>query len=144
MVDDNVRSLFTDNEIQMAQVIAGLVQGRALKDVAASLDIPAARIARWYRESEKFQEMLLDVTTEVVDEIRTHIKADAREAVVNLLPKAREVLEEMLESEKDQVRLAAANTVFGLTGFTEKGAAREAGGAPAVRDTGKAPPAAGD
>lgn len=144
MADDNVRSLFTDNEIQMAQVIAGLVQGRALKDVAASLDIPAARIARWYRESEKFQEMLLDVTTEVVDEIRSTIKADAREAVVNLLPRAREVLEEALEADDVRTKLQAAAHVFRLTGFTEKGAAREAGGAPSVRETGKASPAAGD
>lgn len=145
MDDDNVRSLFTDSEVQMAQAIAGLIQGRSVKEVADSLNVPAARIGRWYRESDKFQEMLLDVTTEVVDEIRASIRSDTKQAVVNLLPKAREVLEEMLDSDKDTVRLQAANTVFRLSGYDGKhGPDREAGAPDKIRETSQSSPAAGD
>lgn len=142
---DNVRSLFTDNPAQMAQVIAGLVQGRPVKEVASSLDIPAGRIARWYRESDEFRGMLEEVTEEVIAEIRSTLVADQKQAVVDLLPKAREVLEEMLDSEKDAVRLQAAAHVFRLAGYDGKhGADREAGAPDQIRNVSKMSPAAGD
>lgn len=131
--------------VQMAQVIAGLLQGQTIRQVAESTGISRDRIARWYRSSAEFEEMLLDTTDEVVEMIRADIKADARDAVVNLLPRAKEVLGEMLESEKDSVRLSAANAVFRLAGYgNEKQPIGRGVGAPDVTPPRSANPAAGD
>lgn len=131
--------------VQMAQVIAAIVQGQTMRQAAESTGVARDRISRWYRDSAEFQEMLLDVTDEVVAAIRDDIKADARDAVVNLLPRAKEVLSEMLDSEKDAVRLSAANSVFRLAGYgNERQPIGRGVGAP---DTGKprsSSPAAGD
>lgn len=131
--------------VQMAQVIAGLLQGQTIRQVAESTGISRDRISRWYRESEVFEEMLLDTTDEVVEMIRADIKADARDAVVNLLPKAKEVLADMLDSEKDSVRLSAANSVFRLAGYgNEKQPIGRKAGAPDVNPPRSANPASGD
>lgn len=112
----NVKDLRENSEVAMAQVISGLIAGRTVRDVAETVGIPPKRITRWMREDERFQELLDETTAEVVDQIREETVRTATDAVVDMSPRATEVLSEMLESDKDSVRLAAASHILRLAG----------------------------
>ena len=135
--DDNVRSLFSDNRVQMAEVIAGLLQMKTPTEVAEALGIPRSRITRWYRESEEFQEMLADVTEEVVASIRALIVEEQTDAVVNMLPLAKKVLYDVLNEDSEapaSVKVTAAAHVFRLAGYDGKHAMREEARPPSPTD----------
>jgi hypothetical protein len=113
----SVRELTENSPVQMAQVIAGLLAGRTARDVAADVGVPTARVSRWYRESDDFRRMLEETSRAVTDQVRAITVSEIADQTVDLLPKAKEVLEAMLDSEKDSTRLAAANSVYRYAGF---------------------------
>lgn len=135
--DDNVRSLFTDSKVQMASVIAGLLQGSSVTEVSETLDIPRSRITRWYRESKDFQEMLADVEEAVVASIRALIVEEQTDAVVNMLPLAKKALHDVLAEDSEapaSVKITAAAHVFRLAGYDGKHAMREEARPPSPTD----------
>lgn len=112
----NVKDLRENSEIQMAQVIAGLVQGRTVRDVAETVGVPPKRITRWMREDDRFKSLLDEVTQEVVDQIREETVKGATELVVDAAPEAAAKLHEMLNSDKDSVVVSAAAHILRLSG----------------------------
>lgn len=113
----SARELSENSKVQMAQVIAGLVQGRTVRQVAETVGIPVGRITRWHRENDEFKQMLAEVEESVVAQIRSEVVTEATDMVVSLAGRAAEVMEQMLEAEKESVRLAAAAHVLRFSGM---------------------------
>lgn len=115
-----LRTLRYDNRVLMAEVIAGLLQGRTVTDVSETLGIDRNRVTSWYRDSEEFRDMLEQTTDEVVASIKGELIAETAARMSDLLPKAVAVLDEAMEDEKMSVRVAAAAHVMRFSGYGAK------------------------
>jgi len=127
----SVRDLNENSPVQMAQVIAELVKGRGLTKAAEITGVPRGRIIRWYKENRAFQLMLEETQTEVVNTIRADLLNDVTATLIDLAPRAAEVMGSMLDdADKDSTRVSAAAHILRLAGF---GKAQPTGG-PAVEN----------
>lgn len=118
-----------NSRVQMAQVIAGLVSGRSVSDIAETTEVPRSRISRWFTEQNaEFMEMLAEVEDLVVEHLRSELVAEVAASIDRLAPKAVLVLQEILESDlsKNTERITAANSIlrFSKMGNQEKGTAK--------------------
>lgn len=141
----DVRDLYNDSRVQMAEVVAALINGMKLAEIESSLEIPRSRITRWFRDSKEFQEMLVDVEQAVIDDIKATVVAETAETMVSLLPKARSVLEKALSDEDVpwSTRVTAAAHVYRLSGHDVKRPEGQTAGAARAPSTARQP-AAGD
>lgn len=115
------KEMTENSPVQMQQVIAQLISGRSVKQIAENLEIPAGRITRWYRSSSKFAELLADTEAEVIGALRAEVRAEAARSLDDLLPQATEVMGAMLKSSRDSVRLAAAAHIMRFSGVNTVG-----------------------
>ena len=121
------QDLAQNSRVQMAQVIAGLVQGRSVADIAETTDVPRSRISRWFTEQNaEFMEMLAEVEDLVVEHLRSELVAEVAASIDRLAPQAVIVLEEAMGSEKVSERITAANSILRFSKMGDK-----------TKDTGK-------
>lgn len=139
--------LRNDNPVLMAEVIAGLVQGRGAGDIAETLGIDRKRITRWYRDSETFRDMLAEVQSSIIAKIQAEVVAESAERMTNLLPAAVDTLKQVLDPSseaKTSEKLAAAAHVMRFAGLGAKKEAVKAGPSPEDLIRGDRGPATGD
>lgn len=139
-----LRELHDNNPVEMAQVVAGLVQGRTVKDIAETLGMSRGKITRWYRDSEPFRDMLSEVQGDVISQIRAEAVSETVDRVQNLLPKAITVLEEAMEAGKTGERIAAAAHIARFAGLGARKDPPKAGPSPEELIRGARGPATGD
>jgi len=104
----------------MQEVIAGLLAGRSVSDVAETAGVNRNTITRWYKESERFREMLEATEADLVSQIRAEMVSETADRLASLLPAAIDVLESVLDPEngaKPSDRMAAAAHVMRFSGL---------------------------
>lgn len=138
------KELFENSPVQMAEVIAHLLQGRGVAEIAELTGVPKGRITRWYRESERFKEMLDEISTEAVDRIRSEVVRESADRLVELVPSAIDALAGGLEAEKASERTAAAAHILRFAGLGAKKGPEKVGPSPEDLIRGPREPAAGD
>jgi hypothetical protein len=143
-VTQTLRSIQYDNRALMAEVIAGLLQGRTVEDVCDTLGINRNRVTKWYREDPEFLELLEGTTDAIVDAIKADVVAETASRMSELLPKAVSVLEEAMSSEKTSERVTAAAHVMRFSGLGAKKEAPKPSVAPEELIRGARGPATGD
>jgi transposase-like protein len=108
--------------IDKARVVAALVSGASVPEVAREFEISPSTIRRWSVEDEGFQEMLENAEQGAITAILEDAIQNVRFKIKELGTKALSVLTSALESDDERTRLAAAKEVFKLAGIatTEK------------------------
>lgn len=139
-----LRELHDNNPVQMAQVVAGLVQGRTVRDIAETLGMSRMKVTRWYRDSEEFREMLAEVQGDVISQIRAEAVSETVDRVQNLLPKAISVLETAMDEGKTGEKIAAAAHIARFAGLGARKDPPKAGPSPEDLIRGPRGPATGD
>ncbi|HET9672669.1 MAG TPA: hypothetical protein VFQ40_07450 [Actinomycetota bacterium] len=126
MSDRGPRDTAENSPVQMQAVINLLLQDRTVRAISEELEIPRARILRWYREDEDFKQMLRETEYRVVESLRDAFVAEQQESMIDLLPKAHKALAEALTDDDvpRSVRVTAAAHVFRLSGY---GSGKEVG-----------------
>lgn len=111
------KQIAENSKPQMIQVVQGLLNGQSVRQISEATGIPPSRINRWVTSSPEFREMLATIEGQMLDAIEVSIVEGVSDVVERLGPKAAQVLEDMLDSEKDSVKLSAASTVLKMGGF---------------------------
>lgn len=113
-----VADLTQNSRVQMAEVVAGLVAGRKLRDISETTGVPADRIRRWVQdEHDGFMELLAEVEEAVVEHLKDELVAEVAQAIDRLTPKAIAVLEKSMEEGSISQRTTAAAHVLRFAGY---------------------------
>lgn len=99
----------------MTEAALRLIQGMPVHRVIEETSIPKARLERW-RKDPVFIELYEDLEEQMAADLRSEAVALIRSRLDFLGPRAVEVLEEALSSEKMSDRLNAAKAVLAFQG----------------------------
>lgn len=109
---EKVSIVQVESRRKKAIVIAGLMAGKSMREAAAEADIRPATVTDWNRNDVEFQEMLANAT----EDVERAIIAEGQKLTLDRLHKLGEsavkVIEDMLTSDSEKTRLAAANSVL--------------------------------
>lgn len=115
---DSVRELSENSRVQMAEVIAGLINGQPLNVIVETTGVPANRIRRWVTdENDDFFDLLRDVEDSVILHLRDEMVSEVAAAIDRLTPKAVASLEKAIDTGTTSQQVTAAAHVLRFAGY---------------------------
>lgn len=127
-----------------AIVVAGLVQGMSITQVAEETGISSKTISGWRYNDEEFQDMLESAGESLVNAVINDSVEVVRTQIKGMGEKAREILQRSLESDDERLALQAAGMVFRLGDFVNRDVNIRVGVEQQLASLGAGDPAAGD
>jgi hypothetical protein len=113
------RTLSENSKVQMTEAALRLIQGMPVHRVLQETSIPKARLERW-RKDPVFLQLYEDLEDQMASDLRSEAVGLIRKRLDFLGPKAVEVLEEALSSDKMSDRLNAAKAVLAFQGKSSR------------------------
>lgn len=100
------------SKTMMARAIAMLIEGYSAMEVARALDLPRRAISRWKEDYPEFTEMLERVDDEAAKIVLDEVRKTVREEIIELGPRAVQVMSAALEHADTRVALQAAALIM--------------------------------